>query len=337
MIEIRPFDFTRDWTHYCGLHHRARGRAVDQAFIKWRYFDNPAGRPIAFGSWDKESLVGFAALIPQRFWVKGEEHISGLGEDMVAPGHDREEIVARLTERLLEDMKDKGWLWSYRVATKKDAEVYLNRLGHTMAAEMPCWSKIRKWRLVKKWLGFGGKTKETAGFRMAYHSYRVRMVREFDERFDRLWERCRSEYPVSVVKDSKYLKWRYLDRPDGQHQILTVEDQGRLKGFAVLAGGELLELFCEVDTDAYKTLVKATEKVWKIQRLAISQARILGNGLLSKALKNKGWHKYRYFYNYLRNNTQRFIITYSNNDYGNIAEVKYQTGLMLVLGDFESI
>jgi len=315
MIEIRPFDFAKDWTHYCALHHQARGRAVDQAFIKWKYFDNPAGQPIAYGAWDDDrlpasgidktsassveplsltspgKLVGFAALIPQRFCVQGEEHIIGMGEDMAAPNYDREEIVVRLTEKLLEDMSAKGWLWSYHVATKKDGEIYVNRLGHTKVAEIPCWVKIRKWRLVKKWLGLKGRPRETAGFRMAYHSYRVRMVREFDARFDQLWERCRNEHPISVVKDVKYLKWRYLDRPDGQHQVLTVEDQGKLKGYAVLWCGDLLELFCEVDTDAYKTLAKAIDKVWKSTSQGISRAYILGNILVEKALAEKGWRE----------------------------------------------
>jgi len=312
-MTISPFDFTKHWTQYCGLHHEARGKPVDQAFINWKYLDNPAGQALVYGIWENNKqtssgfdensmssaeplsltnygrLVGFAALIPQRFCVKGEEHIAGLREDLVAPGLNREDIVVNLTERLLEDMKARGWLWSYHIADKKDAAVYINKLGHTKVAEIPYWVKVRKWRLVKKWLGLKGRPKETAGFRMAYHSYRVRMVREFDDRFDQLWDRCKNEYPIAIAKDAKYLKWRYLDHPIDHHQVLTVEDQGKLKGFAVLKGGDLLELFCDVDTDAYKTLVKAAEKVWRSTGQDISRTYSLGNRLAESALKINGW------------------------------------------------
>jgi hypothetical protein len=264
---------------------------VDQSFITWKYLENPAGQAIARGAWDGGRLTGFAALLPQRFCVHGQEHLVGLGEDMAAPGRDREETVVRMTEGLLEEMNGRGWLWRYCVPDGRDGSLYVNRLGHKRATEAPFWVKPRTGRIIKGLLGLQGSRKETSGFRMAYHSYKVRMVREFDDRFDRLWEKCAKESPVAPVKSAEVLNWMYLRHSAERHRILTVEDQGKLKGFAVLRGSDLMDIFCDVDTDAYKTMIKAMEKVWRPSAQGSSLAWVTGDRLAAQALAKAGWRE----------------------------------------------
>jgi hypothetical protein len=290
-MEIKPFDFARQWPQYCALHLEATGDPVDQVYLKWKYQDNPAGPALAFGAWEGDRLMGFAALIPRRFAVQGQECTVGMGEDLADPGRGREEAVQRLTERLLEEMPARGWLWRYGMVDSGRGGIYLERLGHRQVAEMPCLMKFRPGQAARRMLGIVSGRRETSGFRMAYHSYKVRMVREFDRRFDDLWERCRSQHPILPAKSSDHLNWRYFGHPNAQCQALTVEDEGRLKGFAVLAGGDLVDLLCEVDTDAYKTLGKAVEKLWRPSGHVVSLACVLGDRLADEALSRAGWKK----------------------------------------------
>lgn len=202
-------------------------------------------------------------------------------------------LIAKLVVPLLEEMRRRGWLWHYLTAGDEETPVYVNELGHRQVAGLPHWVKLRKWRMLKGLLGIKTEHKVTAGFRMAYHSYRVRMVREFDERLDQLWEHARGDQPVEPVLDREYLEWRYTRHPSKQYQVLTVEDQGKLKGFAVLDRGMVLELLCQVDTDAYKTLAKALEKVWRPQGVGLSQAWVLGDRLAERALYRMGWREWK--------------------------------------------
>jgi len=33
MLDIKPFEFAKEWSHYCALHHRVKGRPVDQVYV----------------------------------------------------------------------------------------------------------------------------------------------------------------------------------------------------------------------------------------------------------------------------------------------------------------
>lgn len=294
MIDIRPFDFEKDWSQFCRLYHAVYGRQVDQAYVNWKFLENPAGEAFGYGAWDGENLVGFVSLTPYRFCIQGEEHTASQGADtMVLKDYRGQGLFTKLTQRLLEEMNRRGWLWRYSAPGPMSYPGYVSKLGHRQVTELPYLVKLRSIRILKSLLRIGGKARETAGFRMAYHSYRVRMLREFDERFDQLWERTKKDHKLSVVKSSAHLNWRFARHPFYRYQTLTVEDDGRLKGFAVIRGGNLLEMYGEVDSDLYKALAKAADKVWRSQGQDISHAWILGDNLAFRALKNQGWTEWR--------------------------------------------
>ncbi len=61
----------------------------------------------------------------------------------------------------------------------------------------------------------------------------VRRVRQMEPGFNRLFLRACGDYGFLVKKDADYLKWRYLDCPDGAHQFFAVRCFGRLVGWSV--------------------------------------------------------------------------------------------------------
>jgi hypothetical protein len=58
-------------------------------------------------------------------------------------------------------------------------------------------------------------------------------VARFDPRFDEFWHKEAVHYPIAVVRDSKYLNWRYVDGPNF-YKIFCVEKDRMIKGFVVL-------------------------------------------------------------------------------------------------------
>jgi len=56
----------------------------------------------------------------------------------------------------------------------------------------------------------------------------------FDKRFDHLWEKIKEDFPICVWKDSEYLNWRYIVRPNAKYQVLAIEDGDAVYGFVVL-------------------------------------------------------------------------------------------------------
>jgi hypothetical protein len=55
----------------------------------------------------------------------------------------------------------------------------------------------------------------------------------FDERFDRLWELARRDYPAITRRDGAVLNWHYRDHPDTDYRVLTIADGAALRGYLV--------------------------------------------------------------------------------------------------------
>jgi hypothetical protein len=84
------------------------------------------------------------------------------------------------------------------------------------------------------------------------------MPGDFDARFNELWEHARLAYPAITRRDARLLQWRYRRRPDASYTVLTLEDGGFLRGYAVirtfLAGrmvrGKIVDLLARLDDAA---------------------------------------------------------------------------------------
>ena len=63
----------------------------------------------------------------------------------------------------------------------------------------------------------------------------IRSIERFDHHVDQLIERLIPTSPISAVKDSRYLNWRYVDRPFKRDTLLIAEENGRPAGCMILA------------------------------------------------------------------------------------------------------
>ena len=63
--------------------------------------------------------------------------------------------------------------------------------------------------------------------------YRVERITAFDRRWDEHFDRVRGAYRFLVERDSRYLQWRYADRPDVDYFIYAVFRRRRLLGWSV--------------------------------------------------------------------------------------------------------
>ena len=59
-------------------------------------------------------------------------------------------------------------------------------------------------------------------------------VDRFDARHDLLWERVRDEHACSVVRDSSYLNWKYVDQPGQEFIRLEIRKRDEVVAVAIL-------------------------------------------------------------------------------------------------------
>src|SRR5262245_5142496 len=63
-------------------------------------------------------------------------------------------------------------------------------------------------------------------------SIRVHPIDRAGPELDRLWRRCAADTPFSVVRDSAWVNWRYLDAPSLGYRVLLAERNGGPAGYA---------------------------------------------------------------------------------------------------------
>ena len=58
-------------------------------------------------------------------------------------------------------------------------------------------------------------------------------VDAFDDRMDVFWQRVKGDYPVILVRDLRYLRWRFMQRPDVKYRILLAMRGEEVAGYMV--------------------------------------------------------------------------------------------------------
>jgi len=61
----------------------------------------------------------------------------------------------------------------------------------------------------------------------------VRVIRQFDERFDALFARVSPAFAFIVKRDSAYLNWKYIQAPHVRYSVAVLERDGEAAGYIV--------------------------------------------------------------------------------------------------------
>ena len=61
----------------------------------------------------------------------------------------------------------------------------------------------------------------------------VEVVRRFDARVDRLWERLAARFALAVRRDARYLNWKYVEPPHVRYTIALLRRGDEVEGYVV--------------------------------------------------------------------------------------------------------
>ena len=141
-----------------------------------------------------------------------------------------------------------------------------------------------------------GIMRASLSFRGWEKSARLVNVVRFDERVDNLWERANGRYGVMAVRDSRYLNWRYVEKPDDPYYYLLAEADGEVIGYIILKLKKSLESnvgfivdILSVEERSDKVLIKAALQHFLDEEVDYVLCRALREGLLYKSLLSLGF------------------------------------------------
>ena len=67
-----------------------------------------------------------------------------------------------------------------------------------------------------------------------YKHFQIREISYFDGKFNGFWEEVSREYPLIVVRDQKYLNWRFIDCPIKYKILVAFSANDDIRGYVIL-------------------------------------------------------------------------------------------------------
>jgi hypothetical protein len=224
------------------LFERAFGRAIDEAHWRWKLRHAPAKVENVWLALDGDAPIFQYAGIPTRFRLPSGETIAMVSVDtMTAPEWRRRGLLGSVGRVVYDAWRDAGIpfvlglpneRWGSRAGALGWQPLFvLAWLVRPLRPEALAARRLRLPALARlTWAG--GAWNALWRFRSRRDSnIRLRRIDRAGPEFDQLWHRCEAEAAVSVVRDSAWVNWRYLDAPGFAYQVLLAERDGQPSGY----------------------------------------------------------------------------------------------------------
>jgi GNAT superfamily N-acetyltransferase len=207
----------------------------------WQYRRNPnmaTDGPLIWLAREGATVVGQYATMPVRLSLAGREVDASWGMDvMVAPERQRQglgDLLFRTWDRHTGAALGLGL---------SDASYGLFRkMAWPNLGPVPCFVKPLSRRALRRptwpvglnrvvsyvtlpWVRVVARPRPLQG--------EVRVIRHFDDGFNRLWERVRHRLAFAVRRDAAYLNWKYIQAPHVRYVVAALIRDGEAAGYAV--------------------------------------------------------------------------------------------------------
>jgi Acetyltransferase (GNAT) domain len=212
----------------------------------WKYDANPFNReadPYVLLLQDGDELIGMLGGLPLRVVVGGREHwLSHSCDWVLHPRHRDRGVARRLPLQHRADLQ-LHFSWTNELSYRRSRAFSNTRFERLTPLVKPLdagyalqqVSRLGVVHYVAALLARGGRTllrhRQAA---TATPGVTVGEIDSFDQRFDALWQRVRGDHLVAIVRDQRYLTWRFVRRPDARYTILAATRAGEVSGYLVL-------------------------------------------------------------------------------------------------------
>ena len=213
------------------------GRKRSLAEWRWRFQGAPAGPGMLHVLENEDGIVGHIAHIPFPTWVDGQRLVVGQGGDtMTLPACRGKGGMRRLVEASLSEH-----IYDLRLnfPSAMARPLFVRYGAGTVVAALPSW--VRRHSLTHPLPGLVTPLARTALTAGSFAADRPRprvAVEALDElgaEVDELAAASASFARCIRIRDSAYLRWRWLAQPDARWEIRAARaEDGRLTGISVL-------------------------------------------------------------------------------------------------------
>lgn len=230
-------------------------------FLKWQYDENPAGEAYIKLAYSGEELAGQYIVIPMKVKVYDNILESTLSLNTLTKEKFRGKgLFTVLAENIYFDCKKNNVQFTYGFPNPNSYPGFIKKLSFYDLGEVPLL--IRPLNIVSML---------QKKFRNSLFSVSAKSIRRFFEpkvyfedeniieitdnniaMFDEFWKNIQCKYSIIGVRDSRYMKWRYIDIPLREYKIFAYVVKGKIVAYVVtrltdiesFKSGMILDFLC---------------------------------------------------------------------------------------------
>lgn len=217
-----------------------------EKYWQWQFVQIPCGS-ICRVALDGDNLAGFGALLGFDALVDGQAQMVYEGaEFVVAKPYRGRGVFSRLAGDLYRSIE--GRFSTYAFASPMSFCVYRSRLKHRFCGRFPYWIGFTD--IAELGRRKAGAVGGAAGSALAFlglktvkegRRYEIRRLASFGDEWKSIGNRV-GEDRFHLLKDQRYLNWRYFDHPFNRYTIIGAYRGSEPSGYAVTKGQDIIDL-----------------------------------------------------------------------------------------------
>lgn len=281
---------------------------TDKEFVQHEYFKNFAGTAYIDLAIDRQTkeIVGQYVAIPKKINIDSTEKSCILSlNTLTKREYWGQGIFTGLAEKTYDRACNNGELFCYGVPNPNSHPGFLKKLKFHDLGNIPLWIKplnlsaLIEEKTNKKWMGSLFKWSNCL-VKPRFKDNSNYKVQKLDNNniylIDRLWNKIKDEYPVCFIRDSQYIKWRYLDIPLRNYIPYVILKGEKICGFIVgrvmkvsgISCGMIVDfMFENHEYDAAYCLLDYITNIFYEQQVSLIGSLMLRHTKEAKILKRK--------------------------------------------------
>jgi len=196
---------------------------MNQPLWRWKYFDNPYSQALLLCESENHEILALYGGIPFKGSRDGRAVvIVQLMDIMSHPDFRGKGLFARTGKAFFEIFCKKG---SAEILYGFPGEFHFE-LGKRILGYAPLESRVTYLK---------GETDVLASKKRPSFK-NIKRIKNPGKEFDRLWEKCATDYPYTIVRNSEFLRWRFCRHPEKKYEIFCLKGMfsAQIQGYAAL-------------------------------------------------------------------------------------------------------
>lgn len=211
---------------YSILYNKCFGINLDEKYFIWKFFDNPAGLPIAFEAIDSdtENVAAFYAIMPEYYWVNGTKELFYQSFDtMTHPDYRGQGLFIKLATLTYEEVKrDTGKLSLIGIPGPTSYNGFVKKLEWSCIKKTSYIFLLRHFYLLKEFLRFRKSDK-----------IKVESINNFNDDHNTYFSKTEKHKPIDKLLNSELLNWKIFRNPIVSFHAIHVRMEKEIVGICI--------------------------------------------------------------------------------------------------------